>query len=77
MPYLATTDGTKIYYEDKGRGETLIFCHGLNSSHLAIKNFIDEFSGEYRTVCYDQRGHASSDRAKIHMNVKTLGQDLH
>jgi len=76
MPYFATTDGTKIYYETHGRGETLIFCHGLNSSHLAIKNFIDEFKNDYRTVCYDQRGHAASDRAKIHLNVKTLGQDL-
>lgn len=76
MPYFATTDGTKIYYETHGRGETLIFCHGLNSSHLAIKNFIGEFKNDYRTVCYDQRGHAASDKAKIHLNVKTLGQDL-
>lgn len=76
MPYFATKDGTKLYYEDSGQGATLLFSHGLNSSHLAIKNFINEFKGEYRLVCYDQRGHASSDRAKIHMNIKTLGQDL-
>jgi len=69
-------DGTKIYYEDHGQGETLLFSHGLNSSHLAIKDFINEFRGQYRIVFYDQRGHESSDRAKIHMNVKTLGQDM-
>ena len=69
-------DGVKIYYEDHGDGETLLFSHGLNSSHLAIRDFINEFKGEFRTVCYDQRGHASSDLATIHMNVKTLGQDL-
>ncbi len=77
MSYLAMTDGTKIYYEDYGRGETLLFAHGLNSSHLDIKKFIDEFKGGYRLVCYDQRGHASSDRSAVHLNVKTLGQDLH
>lgn len=76
MPYFATKDGTKLYYEDCGQGSALLFSHGLNSSHLAIKNFINEFKGEYRLVCYDQRGHASSDRAKVHMNIKTLGQDL-
>ncbi len=76
MPYLAMKDGTNIYYEDHGQGETILFSHGLNSSHLAIRDFINEFKGEYRLVFYDQRGHASSDRANIHMNVKTLGQDM-
>ena len=71
MSYLTMSDGVKIYYEDHGTGKTLLFIHGLNSSHLAIKNFINEFKTEYRTVFYDQRGHESSDRANIHMNVKT------
>lgn len=76
MPFLTVKDGTKLYYEDHGQGETLLFCHGLNSSHLAIKDFINEFKGEYRLVFYDQRGHESSDRATKHMNVRTLGQDV-
>ncbi len=76
MSYLTMKDGVKIYYEDRGNGETILFCHGLNSSHLKIKNFIDEFKGNYRTVFYDQRGHESSDKPTIHMNIKTLGQDL-
>ncbi len=76
MPYLTMLDGTKIYYEDHGQGETILFSHGLNSSHLAIKSFINEFRGEYRVVFYDQRGHEASDRSKMHMNIKTLGQDL-
>ncbi|MBQ7198231.1 MAG: alpha/beta hydrolase [Selenomonadaceae bacterium] len=77
MSYLTMKDGVKIYYEDRGNGETILFCHGLNSSHLKIKNFIDEFKNNYRTVFYDQRGHESSDKSTIHMNIKTLGQDLH
>ena len=55
MSMFATSDGTKLYYEDTGTGPALVFCHGLNSSHLAIKAFIDEFRGEYRCICYDQR----------------------
>lgn len=76
MSYLAMRDGTKLYYEDRGQGETILFSHGLNSSHLAIKDFINEFRGDYRTVCYDHRGHESSDKATVHMNIKTLGQDM-
>lgn len=76
MPYLAMRDETKIYYEDCGQGETILFSHGLNSSHFKIKNFIDEFKGEFRCVYYDQRGHGASDRSNVHMNIKNLGQDM-
>ena len=76
MPYLTVQDGTKIYYEDQGKGETILFCHGLASSHLKLKQFINEFKSEYRCVSYDHRGHESSEIPKIHMNLKTLAQDL-
>jgi len=77
MPYLNLRDDTKIYYEDNGvKGQTLLFAHGLNSSHSKIKNFIDEFRDKYHVVCYDQRGHENSDTPKVHMNVKSLGQDM-
>ena len=49
------SDGVKIYYEVKGKGEQIIlFAHGLMSSHLKIKDFIDEFKDDYKIVCYDQ-----------------------
>ena len=76
MPYLLTSDSVKIYYEDHGQGETLLFSHGMNSSHLVIKDFIDEFKGDYRLVYYDHRGHGASDRATSNMNLQTLGRDL-
>lgn len=76
MPYLAMQDGTKIYYEDRGKGQTILFAHGLNSSHIKNKDFLYEFGDEYRVICYDQRGHEASDRAVKHMNVKQLGQDM-
>lgn len=76
MPYLALRDKVKLYYEDGGSGETILFVHGLNSSHFELKNFIGEFKNDYRCVCYDQRGHAASDHANIHLNVKNLGRDM-
>lgn len=70
------SDGTKLYYEKYGKGETLVFCHGLNSSHSANKEFYDEFKNDFNIVIYDQRGHADSDKSKVHLNVQRLGQDL-
>ena len=76
MSYLTMSDGTEIYYEDYGEGETILFSHGLNSSHLNMKKFINEFEGEYRIVFYDQRGHENSNHPIKHLNIKTLAQDL-
>ncbi len=53
-----------------------MFCHGLQSSHLKIRNFINEFKDQFHCVCYDQRGHATSDHVMGHLNVQNLGQDL-
>lgn len=76
MPFLTMSDGIKIYYEAHGEGETILFAHGLNSSHLKNKTFYNEFKDDYRIVFYDQRGHESSDKSTVHMNVKRLAQDL-
>lgn len=77
MSYLTMSDGAKIYYEIKGKGEqTVLVAHGLMSSHLKIKDFIDEFKDDYKIVCYDQRGHEASDRTTKHMNIARLGQDM-
>ena len=77
MPYLTVHDGTKIYFEAQGQGDPLLFVHGLQSSHLKIMPFINEFKNQYQCICYDHRGHESSDKPQKHLNVRTLGQDLH
>ncbi len=78
MPYLTMSDSTKIYFEKTGKEkpQTILFVHGLNSSHLKIKTFIDQFRQDYHVVCYDQRGHEASDRTVKNMNVQRLGQDM-
>ena len=47
MPHLAVKDGTKLYYEEHGAGEIVLFVHGLSSSHFELKPFINSFKGEY------------------------------
>ncbi|WP_164860151.1 alpha/beta fold hydrolase [Actinomyces wuliandei] len=83
MSYITAQDGTRLYYEDRparnaqrASGETLLVIHGLGSSHYDLADFIDDLNQEHRVVLYDQRGHGDSDRARLHLNVRTLGQDL-
>lgn len=83
MPYITTQDGTRLYYEDRpakkrenASSQDILVIHGLGSSHYDLAQFIDDLNETHRVVFYDQRGHADSDRANAHLNVRTLGQDL-
>lgn len=54
-------DGGKIYYETKGQGETIVLLHpGLTDLRI-WKDQVNEFSKNYKVVCYDQRGYGKSD----------------
>ena len=79
MPFFVVDDKTKIYYEETGKDhkETVMILHGLGSSHLKIKNFINQFKSNYHVVYYDHRGHCSSEVPKFHINIERLAKDLH
>ena len=79
MPFFVVDDQTKIYYEETGKEhkETVMILHGLGSSHLKLKNFIEQFKPNYHLVYYDHRGHCSSDVPKFHINIERLAKDLH
>ena len=57
MPFFVVDDKTKIYYEETGKchKETVMILHGLGSSYLKIKNFINQFKSNYHVVYYDHR----------------------
>jgi len=76
MSVVTMDDGVKIFYTDSGHGETLIFLHGLNSSHKVNHDFYNLFMEDYWVILYDQRGHGNSDKSNVHMNVRRLGKDL-
>lgn len=53
-------DDIKIYFEEKGMGETIVFIHaGVSDSRLWDETF-DYFSSNYRVIRYDLRGFGKS-----------------
>jgi 3-oxoadipate enol-lactonase len=60
MPYFDSGD-IKIFYEDKGKGNPIIFLHGFTLNHRMWQNQIDYFSNRYRVIAIDARGHGKSD----------------
>lgn len=54
-------NGAKIYYEEYGKGESLLLIHGNGGSIIDMGNQIDYFKSKYRVIIADNRGHGKSE----------------
>jgi len=61
MPYVTTSDGVKLYYEEAGTGEPIVFVHEFGGHHLSWETQMRYFSRRYRTITYQARGWPPSD----------------
>src|SRR6266849_9189416 len=56
----AEVNGTKLYYEQMGKGRTIVLVHGgLVDSRVWDEQF-EEFAKRYRVIRYDLRGFGKS-----------------
>ena len=62
MPYHTLQDGTRLYYEDCGRGAPVLLAHGFLMSHALWTYQTLHFREKYRLIGPDLRGHGNSDR---------------
>ena len=63
MPTVITEE-VELYYESKGDGIPLVFLHGFTLDRRMWRRQVDYFSGKYRALCYDSRGHGKSSCPK-------------
>ena len=61
MPQLQA-NGIHMYYEVSGKGQPLLFIHGLGSSTLDWEMQVKEFSKTFQVITFDLRGHGQSDK---------------
>ncbi len=76
--HIICPDGTRLFYKDWGKGNTIVFLHswGVNSDiwqyqmhHLANAGF--------RCIAFDRRGHGRSGQPWTGYSYDTLATDLH
>ena len=61
MPFAETDDGVKLYYEDTGRGDPLVFVHEFAGDHRSWEPQLRYFSRRYRCIAFNARGYPPSD----------------
>jgi len=74
MPYIER-NSVKIYYEDHGAGPLILLSHGFGATSAMWGGQVEEFSGRYRLITWDMRGHGKSDSptdASLYSEAETL-----
>lgn len=77
MPYVATLDGTEIYYKDWGDGRPVVLSHGwpLNADSWESQQLFLAQNG-YRAIAHDRRGHGRSSQTWSGNEMNTYADDL-
>lgn len=61
MPHVTTSDGVRLYFEEAGQGDPIVFVHEFGGHHLSWETQMRWFSRRYRAITYQARGWPPSD----------------
>jgi len=61
MAYATAKDGVRLYYEEAGSGDVLIFVHEFAGDHRSFEPQIRYFSRRYQCITFAARGYPPSD----------------
>lgn len=77
MNYLTTSDNTRLFVKDWGKGRPVIFLHGWPlSSDSWDDQAMKIAEAGYRTIAYDRRGFGRSSQPWTGYDYDTLSDDL-
>ena len=77
MSTITTKDGTRIYYNDWGAGQPIVFSHGWPLSADAFEDQMFYLAQRgYRCIAHDRRGHGRSDQPWHGNDLDTYADDL-
>lgn len=61
MAHLTASDGCRLYFEEHGSGDALLFIHEFAGDHRSWRPQVEHFRQRYRCVVYAARGYPPSD----------------
>lgn len=74
---VADLGDARIYYEVYGEGQPLLLLHGNNQSGKVFEKQIGEFSGHFKVIVADTRGHGNStDESTAPLTYQLFADDM-
>lgn len=73
MAFATASDGVRLYYEEAGSGDALIFVHEFAGDYKSFEPQIRYFSRRYRCLTFAARGYPPSD---VPRDVERYGQKI-
>lgn len=69
-------NGIKLYYEEYGKGDTLLLLHGNSESIKSFYKQIPELSKMFYIIAIDSRGQGNSTKDEKKMNYELMATDV-
>lgn len=73
---MMSANGARIYYEDHGSGDAIVFAHGRGGNHLSWWQQIPAFAGDFRCIAFDHRSFGASTNPDDGRNQAAFAGDL-
>jgi len=75
MSYISLSD-CRLYYEQVGVGETVLFLHGLGASTRMWEEHAEVLSLNYRVILVDIRAHGRSTAGNMPLSIEQFSNDI-
>ncbi len=74
--YLTLNDGARIFVDEVGEGQTLLFIPGWTMTHKFFEHQKSHYAANYHVLLYDPRGQGRSDKTTFKNTYKDHADDL-
>ena len=72
-----TVNSVKLHYLDwGGKGETILFLHGLGDTAHIFDDLAPKFTNQFRVLGLTRRGHGQSEKPEAGYDTATLVEDI-
>jgi pimeloyl-ACP methyl ester carboxylesterase len=76
MPSCEVAPGVRLYYEDFGEGDPIVFISGGHLTHRIWESQVAALAGRFRTITFDWRGTGASDKPRTGYSAATAAGDV-